>query len=133
MGYSEESKSYGLFDPVKQQIIIRHNVIFDEKNYGLGLLKSPSSPSYIDPFGIVKDIKFTVPPICISTSSTISTPESTSSRSTPTKTARSPNNSSNGNGTSPNHCLPQWAIKMIEVVSTDVGDIPIGRQIHNHN
>ena len=77
MGYSEESKSYWLFDLVKKQIIIRRNVIFDEKTFGLGLLKSPSSPSYSDPFDIVEDTKSTIPPISTSISLSIFVPKST--------------------------------------------------------
>ena len=43
MGYSKESKAYQLFDPIKQQIIIRINVIFDMNNFDIGLLNSFSS------------------------------------------------------------------------------------------
>jgi hypothetical protein len=42
MGYSKESKSYRLFDPVKRQIIIRCNVQFDEKYSRIKLLNSSS-------------------------------------------------------------------------------------------
>ena len=77
MGSFEESISYGLFDPIKQYIIIQHNVIFDEKTYGFDVLKSPSSPSYNDPFGIIKYIRSIVPPISTLTSSLTSIPEST--------------------------------------------------------
>ena len=79
MGQFEESKSYRLFDPVKYKIIIKRNVIFDEKTYGLGLLNSYSSSSYIDPFGIVKDTESIVPPRSILTSSSTSILESTGS------------------------------------------------------
>jgi hypothetical protein len=68
MGYSEESKAYQLFDPVKQQTIIECNVIFDDNTSRVGLLKSPSS-SYNDPFGIIEDIRLTISPMCISTNS----------------------------------------------------------------
>ena len=40
MGYSKESKSYWLFDPIKQQTIIMWNVIFDEKSLGIKLFSS---------------------------------------------------------------------------------------------
>lgn len=40
MGYSGESKSYWLFDHIKQQIIIRRNAIFDEKYSGIKILNS---------------------------------------------------------------------------------------------
>jgi hypothetical protein len=42
MGYSEESKSYRLFDPVKWKIIIRRNLQFYEKSSGIKLLNSSS-------------------------------------------------------------------------------------------
>ena len=60
IGYSKQSKSYRLFDPVKQQI--------DEKTSSLGLLNSSSGPSYIDPFGIVEDTGSTVHLMSILTS-----------------------------------------------------------------
>ena len=53
MRYSEESKDYWLFVPVKQHIIIRNNVIFDENSSDIGFLKSSSGSSYNDPFHII--------------------------------------------------------------------------------
>ena len=50
MVYFEESRACRLFDLVKQQIIIKKNMIFDENNLGFGLLKSSSIFSYNDPF-----------------------------------------------------------------------------------
>ena len=94
MGYSKESKSYQLFDPVKQHIIIQHNVLFDENTFGLDLLKTPFGPSYIDPFGIVEDIISTVPPMTTSISLLTSVPESTGSRSTLTEEITSLDHSS---------------------------------------
>jgi len=41
MGYSEEYKYYQLFDPIKQQIIIRRNVFFDESLQELSCLMLP--------------------------------------------------------------------------------------------
>ena len=79
IGYSEVLKAYRLFNPVKQKIIIRNNVIFDEKNFGLGLLKSSSSLSYNDLFGIIEDTRSIVPFMSISISSLNFVPESTSS------------------------------------------------------
>lgn len=55
MGHSNKLKSYRMFDPIKQQLIIRRNVNFDENNFGLSLLKYLSGPSYSDTFGIVED------------------------------------------------------------------------------
>jgi hypothetical protein len=40
MGYSEELKAYRLFDPIKQEIIYRRDVVFDEKTSGITLLNS---------------------------------------------------------------------------------------------
>ena len=106
MGYFEESKSYELFDQVEKYIIIQHNVIFDEKNFGLDLLKSPYGPSYNDHFGIIEDTRSNVPPMSTSISSLNSIPESTGSGITMTKTITSPNLSSENNGVSLTTCLP---------------------------
>ena len=65
MGYSKELKAYGILDLVKQQIIIRYTVIFDDKNFGIGLLKSSSGSSYSYPFGIVEYTRSTIPPMHI--------------------------------------------------------------------
>ena len=132
MGYSEESKSYLLFDLVKQHIIIRCNLIFDEKKYGLELFKSSFGSSQSVPFGIVEDIRLTIPPMHSSTSSSISILELTGSQSTPTETITSPDRSSTRDGTSPNPCLPRWVVKTIGVVGIDVGDISTGQQNHTH-
>jgi hypothetical protein len=42
MGYSEEMKTYQLFDLVKGQIIIRRNVWFDKKSSRINLLNASS-------------------------------------------------------------------------------------------
>lgn len=68
LGYSKESKAYWLFEPIKQQIIIRRNVIFDEKSSIIGLLNSSSSLLCSDPFDIVEDKELTIPFMGISTS-----------------------------------------------------------------
>lgn len=60
-------------------------MIFKEKNYGIGLLKSSSGLLYSDMFGIVEDTGSTVPLKGISTNSSTSVLESTVSGSTPTK------------------------------------------------
>lgn len=65
MGYFEESKSYKLFDPIKQQIIIKRNVIFDEKILGIKLLNSSSSILHSEPFDIVADNGSTIPSFSI--------------------------------------------------------------------
>lgn len=47
-------------------------MIVGEKDSRIGLLKSSSIPSYSDLFGIVEDIKLTIPLMCILTSLSIS-------------------------------------------------------------
>ena len=69
MGYSKEYKAYQLFDLGKYHIIIRRNVIFDEKTYGIGFMKSSSSSSYSDPFDIIEDKGSNIPFMGILTSS----------------------------------------------------------------
>ena len=49
MGYSKESKAYKLFDPIKQQIICKKDVVFDEKTSSITLLNSSSSLLSNDP------------------------------------------------------------------------------------
>jgi hypothetical protein len=56
MGYSEESKSYRLFDLVKWKIIIKCNVWFDEKSSSIKLLNSSSVLLQDDPFDVVSDV-----------------------------------------------------------------------------
>ena len=63
----------------------------------------------------------------ISTSLSTFVPKSISSWSTLKKTITSPDQHFEGHGTSLNPCLPWWAIKTIEVVGPDVGDISLGR------
>ena len=50
-----ESKSYQLLDPIKQQIILSGNVIFDENISSINLLKSYSSLLHSDPFDIIEE------------------------------------------------------------------------------
>ena len=69
MGYSEESKSYQLFDPVKQKIIVMRNVIVYEKYLGLKMLKYSSSLLNNDPFDIVSKSRSTAPLLGVSTCS----------------------------------------------------------------
>lgn len=52
MVYSEESESYRLFDLVKQKIIIKRNMIFDEKSSGIKLLNPSYSLLHSDSFDI---------------------------------------------------------------------------------
>jgi hypothetical protein len=61
MAYFEELKTYQLFDLVKQKIIIRRNVRFDEKSYGIKLLNSYSILLQDDPLDVVFDIGSLVP------------------------------------------------------------------------
>jgi len=55
MGYYDESKTYRLFDAIKQQIIIRINITFHDKVPGVNLLKSSYNTLDNDPFGIIED------------------------------------------------------------------------------
>ena len=100
MGYSKELKSYQLFDLVKHQIIIKHNVIFEENTFGLVFLTSSSGQSYGDPFGIVKDTRSNVPFMSVLINSLDYIMKLTGGPNTPTETITSPNLSSEGNGTS---------------------------------
>jgi hypothetical protein len=56
MGYSKESKAYRLFDPIKQQITIKRNMIFDEKSLGIKLLNSSSNPLHSHSFDFFNSI-----------------------------------------------------------------------------
>lgn len=56
MGYCTKAKDCRLFHLVNQYIIIRRNVIFDEKNLGNNLLNSSFSLLNSDPFEIVEEI-----------------------------------------------------------------------------
>jgi len=59
VGYSEESKAYPLFDPIKQEIIIQHDVIFDEKTLGIILLICSYSVSSSNPMKILQTLEST--------------------------------------------------------------------------
>ena len=127
MGYSKDLKSYQLFDLVKQYIIIKLNVIFDENISSISLFKYPSRPPYSDPFGIVGDTGSTISPMCTLPSSSTFILESTSSWSTPNETVTSLDHFySKINGTSPTPYLPRWDVNMIEATSANVGDISVG-------
>ena len=102
-------------------------MIFDEKTSILGLLKSSSSSSYSDPFGIIEDIGSAVPFMGISTSLSTSVLGSTVSRSTLTDTFTSLDQIYQGNGTSPTPYLARWDFKTIEDIGPDVGDISTNR------
>ena len=68
IGYSEEPKSYRLFEPIKHHIIVIINVIIDENILGIKLLKYSSCLLHIDPFDNVEETSFIVPSFVISTS-----------------------------------------------------------------
>lgn len=102
-------------------------MIFDENICGLDLFKSPSGPLYNDPFGIVQDTGSTIPPMSNTTSLSTYVLELIGSQIMPIEIVTSPNNSLERNVVLPTPYLPQWDIKMIEVVGTDVGDILTGR------
>jgi hypothetical protein len=55
MGYSEESKSYQLFDPIRLKIIIRSNFQFDDKSSKVKLLNSSFVLLQDNPFFVVLD------------------------------------------------------------------------------
>jgi hypothetical protein len=61
MDYSEELKSYRLFDPIKQQIIISRNVRFDDKCYEINLLNASSRFPHDDPFDVFSKSSFPIP------------------------------------------------------------------------
>ena len=60
MGYSDESKVCKLFDPAKQQIILRKNVIFYENMSSTKLLNSFSGLLHNDPFDISEEYQLTI-------------------------------------------------------------------------
>lgn len=64
-------------------------MIFDEKTYVLGLLKSSSVPSYNDPFGIIQYTRLVVPFMGISTNSLTYISKLIGSQSTMTETITS--------------------------------------------
>lgn len=132
MGFYEELKYYLMFDLVKQQTIIKFNVVFDENTSGLGLLKSSSNFLYNDPFGIVEDIESIVPFKCISASSWTFVLEQIGSWSTPTETITSSDQPSQRNGTLQNPCLPQWIVKSIEATGHNVGYVSTSQQTRSH-
>ena len=74
-------------------------MIFDENTYGLELLKSSSSLSYSDPFGIVEDTGLTIPLMCILTNSLTFVLESIGSQRTLNNIVKSPNHTFEENGT----------------------------------
>ena len=90
MGYSKDSKAYRLFDLIKQQIIFRKNVIFDEKSLGIKLWNSFFGLLHSDPFDIVPKYRLIVPFLGISTNLLTPLPKSTSSHSTTIKMVTSP-------------------------------------------
>jgi len=61
MGYSEESKAYQLFKLVKQHIILRRNVWFDEKSSSIKLLNSSSGLLQDDHFDVASESSYPVP------------------------------------------------------------------------
>ena len=75
MGYSKESKSYRLFDLVKQQIIINRNVIFDDNSSRIKLLNSSSGLLHSDPFYIVSNNGPIIPLFGVSSNQSTSPPE----------------------------------------------------------
>ena len=66
-------------------------MIFDEKTFGLGLLKSSSGSSKSHPFGIIEDTGLIVPFMGILAHLSTSVLKSTGSWNTSTKTITSPN------------------------------------------
>ena len=123
MGYSNESKSYRLFDPIKQQSILSRSVIFDETISGNKQLNSSSCLLDNDMFDILEESGSTVAIFGVLTRLMNYTPESTGSWST--MTVEVDNLTSLTHMTddsppeSPTTCLPWWAIKTIEATRSD--------------
>ena len=80
MGYSDELKSYRLFNPIKKLFILSHDVFFDETISGNQLLNSSPSPLNSDPFDILEESGLIVFVFGVSTGPT-SSPESPSGHS----------------------------------------------------
>lgn len=57
--YANDSKPYRLFYPIKQEVMFKSSVVFDEKNLGISLLEASYRLSSRDPLEILKNIKTT--------------------------------------------------------------------------
>ena len=126
MGYSKESNVYWLFDPVKQQIIIRRNVIFKRTLQALSCWPPSSDRLHNDPSDIVSDTRSTIPLLSVSKSQSTSPLESTGSQSTLNEIVTFPNWFIERHNNTLIPCFPSWIVKTLEVVVSDVGDISFG-------
>lgn len=111
MGYFKESKAYRRFYPIKQQIIISRNMIFDENTSSVKLLNSSSSLLQCDPFGIVVETISIVPFFAISTNQSSFVPESNGNQSTSNETVTYHNKPFKSNENSSTPFLPWWVAK----------------------
>jgi hypothetical protein len=59
MGYYEESKSYRLFDPIKQEVVCWRVGVFDENTLGITLLNFSSTLLSSDPLDILENSRLT--------------------------------------------------------------------------
>ena len=131
MGCSKESKSYWLFDLVKQQIIINRNVIFDEKYLGIKLFNSSSSLLHSDLFDIITDNGLTVPLLSILFSQLTSIPKFIGSQCTTIETITFIDWILERSENTLTPCLPRWVIKTLELARSNVGDISSSWVTHN--
>ena len=122
MGYCEESKSYQLFDPLKQYIIIRRNVIFDENYLRIKFLNSSYGLLHSDPFDIIVYHVSTISSFGVSTCQSTSILESNGNQFTLTKTVTFLDRLDELNVSTLTPNLPRWGTKTLEDSRFDVGD-----------
>jgi hypothetical protein len=73
-GYSDESKAYRLFDPIKQEIICKRDISLDEQTLGVALLNFSFGLLSNNPLEILKNsglIDYFTTSTCVSTSLSI--------------------------------------------------------------
>lgn len=128
MGYYEETKFYQLFDPIKQQIIIRIKMIIDEGSSRIKLLNYSSSLLHSDPFGNASNNGSTIPFLSILTSQLTYLPESTGSQLTPTKIVTYLCQTSKRTNNTTSSYIPQCDVKTHKSIGYDVGDISSSQQ-----
>ena len=115
-----ESKYYRLFDPIKQQIVIKRNVIFGEKYSYFKLLNSSFGLLHYDPFEIIFNTGSTIPLLHVLTSSSTSLLELTGSWPILSETLTSPDQPYKSNDDTLTPYLPWWAINTCELVGSNV-------------
>ena len=111
MGYSDESKSYWLFYPIKQKTILRNNVIFDDMTSCMKLLNYYFCLLYNDPLDILEEFRLNIPSFKVLTNQ-LTIPKWIGSWSISTKNDDTPTWTYKNNWIDPlNICLPQWDVK----------------------